>query len=157
MGARIEKGNPRMAGKEPVADLRVRSSSLKPVQLDPALVPNCIDELPILMVAMCFAEGTSAIRGAEELRHKETDRLSAMAEILSSAGASIEVSRDGMVIHGDPAFTPMAAVHKTYHDHRMAMAAAILSSKAKGVSEIVDAECTAISYPDFWTHLQELS
>ncbi len=157
MGADIEENNLRPAGMEPVADLVVRSSRLKPVQLDPALVPNCIDELPILMVAMCFADGTSVITGAEELRHKETDRLSAMAEILSSSGATIEVNRDGMVIHGNPAFIPEGAAHKTYHDHRMAMSAAILSSKAKGDSEIEDAECTAISYPDFWTHFQKLA
>lgn len=157
MGAVIERTANRIEGKEPVTDLTVSSAELKAVNLDPALVPNCIDELPILMVAMCFADGTSEISGAEELRHKETDRLAAMKEILESSGANIEIKKDGMIIHGSPEFKPKAAIYNPYHDHRMAMAAAVLATKASGESEILDADCTAISYPDFWTHLHHLS
>lgn len=157
MGAKIERSNNRMEGKEPVSDLTVSTANLKGIDLDPVLVPNCIDELPILMVAMCFAEGTSVISGAEELRHKETDRLAAMNEILESSGANIEIKKDGMIIHGNPGFKPQAASYNPYHDHRMAMAAAVLATKASGDSGISDAECTAISYPDFWTHLHQLA
>jgi len=157
MGAEFTVSNSTFEGKEPVADIRVKSANLKPIKLDPKLIPNCIDELPVLMVAMCFADGKSEISGAEELRHKETDRLSAMADILTAAGAEIELKSDGMVIFGDPGFIPHPARFKSHHDHRMAMAAAVLSTRSAGNSEIVDAECTAISYPDFWTHLHQLT
>lgn len=157
MGADITEDNPRFEGKEPVSDITVRHSGLKPIKLDPKLVPNCIDEIPVLMVAMCFADGTSVISGAEELRHKETDRLDAMHEILAEAGADIELKEDGIIIHGSPFFEPRPAKYKSYHDHRMAMAAAVLATRSSGMSEVADAECTNISYPQFWTHLQELS
>lgn len=157
MGARFKKSHNRLEGREPVSDLYVESSELQPIDLDPALIPNCIDELPILMVAMCFADGKSVITGAEELRHKETDRLSAMAEILKLAGATVELQQGGITIEGDPAFKPKSATFPTYHDHRMAMAAAILATKSTDSSTITHAECTAISYPDFWNHLQTLS
>lgn len=157
MGADFELLNPGFEGKEPVSDIQIKTAQLQPIELDPALVPNCIDELPVLMVAMCFADGISVISGAEELRHKETDRLAAMHEILTASGVETELKRDGMIIHGSPGFKPKPARYPSYHDHRMAMAAAVLSTRAAGTSEIEDAECTAISYPDFWTHLQEIT
>ena len=157
MGASITTENPRMEGKEPVADLRIKPAELTAIDLNPALIPNCIDELPILMVAMCFAEGTSTVMGAEELRHKETDRLSAMAEILSLSGAVVELAKDGITIHGNKDFIPLAADFPSYHDHRMAMAAAVLATKSRKTSTIKDAECTAISYPAFWHHLKQIS
>lgn len=157
MGADFSKSNNGFAGREPVADIRIKSAQLSPIKLDPKLIPNCIDELPVLMVAMCFASGKSVISGAEELRHKETDRLSAMAEILSSAGAEIELQKDGMIIYGDPDFTPRPSRFNSYHDHRMAMAAAVLSIRSSGICEIEGAECTSISYPEFWTHLHKLT
>lgn len=157
MGANIEISNEKMEGKEPVADLTITSSELSSIALSPKLIPNCIDELPILMVAMSFAKGTSTITGAEELRHKETDRLSAMNDILTNAGVNVELKPNGMIIHGDPDFTPKGAEFNTYHDHRMAMASAILASASRESSTVKDAECTAISYPEFWTDLAELS
>ncbi|REL24851.1 3-phosphoshikimate 1-carboxyvinyltransferase [Rhodohalobacter sp. SW132] len=157
MGANITLTDERMQGSEPVADMKISNSSLQPIDLDPKLIPNCIDELPILMVAFCFANGRSTIRGAEELRHKETDRLSAMHEILTNAGAETTLRDDGIEIEGDPDFKPQNAEFNSYHDHRMAMAAAILSSKAGGESSILDADCTAISYPNFWKDLKEVS
>lgn len=156
MGAEFERSNDRIAQKEPVCDLTIRSSSLKAIDLDPALVPNCIDELPVLMVAMCFADGRSVIRGASELRHKETDRLAAMHEILTLAGARTELKEDGINIYGTPDFEPRPARYPSFHDHRMAMASAILALRSKGSSGIMDAECTSISYPDFWQHLSAL-
>lgn len=143
--------------KEPVAAITVKPAHLKGIELNPELIPNCIDELPILMVAMCFAEGTSVISGAEELRHKETDRLLAMGEILTRSGAHTELKKDGIVIHGDPGFKPKPAEYPTWHDHRMAMAAAVLASRSEGRSVIHDADCTAISYPEFWEHFDFLA
>jgi 3-phosphoshikimate 1-carboxyvinyltransferase len=137
--------------------MTISSSSLKGIDIDPDLIPNCIDELPILMVALCFADGRSTISGAEELRHKETDRLEAMFDILQAAGADVTLQPDGVTINGDPEFIPEAAEFKSHHDHRMAMAAAILSSKSEEQSTVLDAECTSISYPQFWTHLQDVS
>lgn len=157
MGADITISNQRMEGKEDVADLQVKSSKLKAINLNPAIIPNCIDELPILMVAMCFAEGASVISGAEELRHKETDRLSAMHEILTVAGAKSVLKPDGISIDGNPNFIPKPGTFKTYHDHRMAMSAAVLSLCSTAKSRVKDAECTAISYPGFWQDLEVLS
>jgi len=157
MGANIKEAHPSFEGEEPIADLTVESSFLKGIELDPALVPNCIDELPVLMVAMCFAEGVSKITGAEELRHKETDRLGAMTDVLTKAGANIEPLPDGMIITGDPSFIPNPSLYRSYHDHRIAMAAAILSVTGKKASRVEDSECTGISYPDFWDHLRKLT
>lgn len=156
MGGRFEKTNQKKEGREPVSDIHISPCELKGVVVDPLLIPNCIDELPILMVAMCFAEGKSVISGAEELRHKETDRLAAMAEILNKAGAEIEEKPDGMVISGSRKFKPKPADYPTWHDHRMAMAAAVMATRSGGISRVNDAECTAISYPNFWDHLSEL-
>jgi len=157
MGGKPEISNPRMEGKEPVADFKITGTALKPIDLEPGLIPNCIDELPILMVAMCFADGTSTITGAEELRHKETDRLSAMHEILQNAGVETELHPDGITIHGSSEFIPEAAEFESYHDHRMAMAAAVLATKSRDPSIVKGADCTAISYPDFWQHLNLLT
>ncbi len=157
MGANIKISHERMQGREPVADLEIASSKLKAIDLDPSLIPNCIDELPILMVAFCFADGRSTITGAEELRHKETDRLSAMFEILTKAGVNAALLPDGIEIEGDPDFKPLPAEHNTYHDHRMAMAAAILATLSPKKSTIRDAECTSISYPGFWSDLEKVS
>jgi len=157
MGADIEISGERMQGREPVADLVISSSKLKAIDLDPRIIPNCIDELPVLMVAFCFANGKSTISGAEELRHKETDRLSAMFEILTKAGANATLKPDGIDIVGESGFKPLAAEQNSWHDHRMAMSAAILASMSSGESKILDADCTAISYPDFWTDLENVS
>jgi len=109
-----------------------------------------------LMVAMCFADGRSVISGARELRHKETDRLAAMHEILTLAGADTDLKEDGIIIYGSPDFEPRPARYPSFHDHRMAMASAILALRSKGDSEVMDAECTAISYPHFWQDLSAL-
>ncbi len=157
MGAKIRIENERMEGFEPVADIRVSSSTLAPLDITAEMVPNCIDELPILLVAMLFAEGTSSICGAGELRHKETDRLAAMAQVLKAAGARYEEFEDGFTIHGSPGFRPKAAAFQSEDDHRIAMSAAVLALMAEGGAGIEDAECTRISYPSFWNHLSILT
>lgn len=157
MSARITVKNKRKNGREPVADLEVQSSMLQPVHIDAEIVPNCIDELPILVVAMLFADGVSTISGAGELRHKETDRLAAMADILNTAGARFTEKEDGFVIQGDPDFTPAAGFFKSCGDHRIAMSAAVLSFMASKPSHISSADCTAISYPGFWDDRTKLA
>ncbi|HET6528229.1 MAG TPA: 3-phosphoshikimate 1-carboxyvinyltransferase [Balneolaceae bacterium] len=153
MGAKIKIKNKRFEGAEPVADLSISTSALKAVGITEEVVPNCIDEIPIITIAMLFADGVSRISGAGELRHKETDRLSAIADILQKAGAEFTEFEDGLEIKGDPGFTPKAAVFESFHDHRIAMSAAVLSLLAEAPSQIADAECTAISYPGFWGDL----
>lgn len=157
MGADIKITNNHHEGAEPVADIRVNSSPLKPVNITENVVPNCIDEIPILSIAMLFADGVSRISGAEELRHKETDRLSALAEMLKSAGAGFEEYRDGLKIEGSPDFKPKPAVFKSFHDHRIAMAAAVLGLMGPATSTVSDGHCTAISYPGFWDDLSLLT
>lgn len=157
MRADLTVENERSEGAEPVADITVRNSILKPVNISREQVPNCIDELPVLAIAMLFADGISRISGAEELRHKETDRLSAVAGILEKAGARFIEFNDGLEIHGNPGFIPHSEVFESHHDHRVAMTAAILSLMGDKNSQIRNAECAAISYPEFWDHLANLT
>jgi len=157
MGADIVISNEHREGAEPVADLRVVSSALTPFDITEHIVPNCIDELPVLAVAMLFADGVSRISGAEELRHKETDRLKAIADMLDRAGADFKEFKDGLEITGRPDFTPRAADYKSFDDHRIAMAAAVLALRSNKTSRIRNADCTAISYPEFWKDLQLLT
>ncbi len=156
MGAEIIIENEHIRGFEPVADIRVKSTTLRPMNITPQLVPNCIDELPILIIAMLFADGVSHISGAAELRHKETDRLAAMFEILETAGAAFDEAEDGLTIHGDPNFIPNSGSFKSHGDHRIAMAAAVLALLAKSSSKIINAACTRISYPSFWKDLSKI-
>jgi len=157
MGAEIDIHPKENDELEPVADLIVRSSELQAIDITEEIVPNCIDEIPILAIAMLFAHGTSRISGAEELRHKETDRLAALADMLSKAGADFTEYDDGFEIRGNPGFRPKPAAFESYHDHRIAMSAAVLSVMARDVSQVVDAECTAISYPSFWDDLASMT
>ena len=157
MGANITVKNEHKEGTEPVADLIVHSSDLQAIEITEEVVPNCIDEIPILMIAMLFANGVSRISGAEELRHKETDRLAAMAEVLKKAGADFTEYKDGFEITGQPDFVPEPASYKSFHDHRIAMSAAILSMMGERSSQVQHAECTAISYPSFWDDLSLLT
>jgi 3-phosphoshikimate 1-carboxyvinyltransferase len=157
MGADITVSNLRSTVGEPVADLVVRSVQLKATDISPSEVPNCIDELPILSVAMAFADGVSTFRGAEDLRHKESDRLAAVAAILRNAGVKFEEHADGLTIYGNPEFVPAPAVYESLHDHRIAMSAAVMGGLSRERSSVKDASCTAISYPGFWDDLSVLS
>jgi 3-phosphoshikimate 1-carboxyvinyltransferase len=158
MGADITVNNERMVGGgEPVADLEVRYASLKATIIHEEEVPNCIDELPILSVAMSFADGISSYSGAEELRFKECDRIMAVSELLKKAGVLFTEQKDGLTITGNPSHVANEAVYETWHDHRIAMSAAIMSLKAKQPSEIIHAEAASISYPAFYDDLANLS
>jgi len=157
MGADISISNQSKTAKEPSGDIRINTAELNPLTVPKKLIPNCIDELPILAVAMTCANGVSELRGAEELRHKETDRIAAMAAVLDKSGAEFEEYSDGFKIYGDPEFKPRPAEYNSYQDHRIAMAASILALRANNPSTITDAECAGISYPNFYTHLNNLS
>ncbi len=155
MGADISYVNPRTEGGEPVADLVVQSSELKAVHVGGETVPRMIDELPVLAVAACFADGVTRITDAEELRHKETDRIAMVVRELSRLGARIEELPDGMVIHGTGKLTGSAC--ESHGDHRLAMSLAVAGMLADGETIIDGAELASVSYPEFWDHLSSLS
>lgn len=151
MGANITITNERLSGAEPVADIIVTSSELTGVTIDAPIIPRLIDEIPILAVAALFAKGQTIIRGAEELRVKETDRLKAVASELGKMGAIMVETNDGLVING-PQNLKFAKCN-SYHDHRMAMSLAIAGAASKGV-DINQPNCANISYPNFYKTLE---
>lgn len=154
MGADIQLENQREVAGEPVADLRVRSSRLVSCTIAGDIVPRLIDEIPILAVAAVFAEGTTVIKDAEELRVKESDRITVMARQLNKMGAKISEFPDGMEITGG---TPLKGADvDSYTDHRIAMSLAIASLLATGTTTIQRAQAAAISYPDFTATLQKV-
>jgi len=146
MGGRIELENERLCGAEPVADLRVRQSDLSGIGIDDELVALSIDELPAAFIAAALARGTTTVRGAAELRHKECDRLSVMAEGLTALGASVEELPDGLIIEGGELGGGRVDSHG---DHRIAMSFAIASLRARSTIEIVDTSPIATSFPGF--------
>ncbi|NJL38856.1 MAG: 3-phosphoshikimate 1-carboxyvinyltransferase [Leptolyngbyaceae cyanobacterium RM2_2_4] len=154
MEADVTLENQRTVTGEPVADVRVRHSSLKACAIAADLIPRLIDEIPILAVAAVFAQGTTVIRDAAELRVKESDRLSVMATQLSRMGAKITELPDGLEITGG---TPLVGAEvDSYTDHRIAMSLAIAALTATGTTTIQRAEAAAISYPDFTATLQRV-
>ena len=154
MGADIQLENQREVAGEPVADLRVRSSRLQSCTIQGNLIPRLIDEIPILAVAAVFAEGTTVIKDAEELRVKESDRIAVMAQQLNKMGAKVTELPDGMEITGG---TPLVGTDVDSHtDHRIAMSLAIASLVATGTTIIQRAEAAAVSYPDFTATLQQV-
>jgi 3-phosphoshikimate 1-carboxyvinyltransferase len=154
MGGNIEISNYSDAGCEPVADILVRSSDLKALEIKGDTIPKAIDELPVIAVAACFSEGETVIREARELRVKETDRIKAVITELRKLGASIEELDDGMVIKGTGALR--GAKCSGWGDHRIAMAIAVAATCAEGETEIKGAECVSVSYPGFFHDLRHL-
>ncbi len=154
MGADIQRQNEREVAGEPVADLRVRSRSLKACTIQGDLIPRLIDEIPILAVAATQADGTTVIRDAAELRVKESDRLAVMAAQLNRMGAKVTELPDGLEIMGRTRLIGTSVDSHT--DHRIAMSLAIAALTATGTTVIERAEAAAISYPDFTATLQQL-
>ena len=158
MGAHVERESGQMAADvEPYGDVIVTGAALRGISIDPALVPRCIDELPALAVVATQAEGRTEIRGAAELRHKESDRIGALVSGLRALGAAVEEMPDGLVIEG-PVRLHSARL-EAMGDHRLAMAwtiAAALTSPDDGESTIDGAECVAVSYPGFFDDLAAL-
>ncbi len=156
MGAVIEVANRRDVSGEPVADLHCRGSkALRSVRITGEKIPSLIDEFPILCVAAAFAEGTTTIRGAEELRVKESDRIQSMTAELAKMGVEIEEYPDGLSIRG--AGRLKGADLDSHGDHRIAMSMAVAALVAEGTTAIGGASVVDISFPGFFTLLKRLS
>jgi 3-phosphoshikimate 1-carboxyvinyltransferase len=150
MGGQIETGL-LSSDPEPIGWMVARSSRLTGTVVDPAVVPGLIDEVPALAVAAAFAEGEFRLTGAAELRVKESDRIAALAEGLTRMGAAIEELPDGLVVRGG---RPLhGASVRAQADHRIAMALAIAALGAAGETEIEEAECASVSFPEFYDFL----
>jgi 3-phosphoshikimate 1-carboxyvinyltransferase len=157
MGADITELDASIVGGEPVADLRVRHAPLSAIEVPPELTPSMIDEYPVLFVAAAFATGTTIARGAEELRVKESDRITAMANALGACGVTCEEFEDGMAVTGtggDP--IPGGATIATLLDHRIAMSMTIAALNAREPITLDDAAPVATSYPIFFDTLEKL-
>lgn len=148
MGGDISLLNERDCSGEPVADILVRASELKGIDIGGSVVPRAIDEFPVVSVAAAFAQGQTVIRDAKELRVKETDRIASMCSELGALGALVEARDDGMVINGG---APLGAgTVSSLGDHRIGMSLAVAALRASGPVTVVDTECTATSFPGFW-------
>ncbi|MEB3184905.1 MAG: 3-phosphoshikimate 1-carboxyvinyltransferase [Cyanobacteriota bacterium] len=154
MGARIAVLNRRDVAGEPVGDLHVTHGPLQAFSISGEIIPRLVDEIPVLAVAACHAEGVSRIGGAEELRVKETDRLAVMARQLGAMGARIEEFADGLAIRG---VTPLkGAAVDSETDHRVAMSLAVAALGASGDTTLARPGAAAVSYPGFWDDLARL-
>jgi 3-phosphoshikimate 1-carboxyvinyltransferase len=154
MGASIEVRNRREVAGEPVGDLRVVHGPLQAFTIGGDLIPRLVDEIPVLAVAACRAEGVSRIRDAAELRVKETDRLAVMARQLGAMGARLEEFDDGLAINGCTDLR--GAVVDSETDHRVAMSLAVAAGVAAGSTSLGRPEAAAVSYPGFWDDLARL-
>jgi len=148
MGASIETLEKRDDGGEEVADLRVRASVLKGVEVPPERAPSMIDEYPILAVAASFAEGVTRMRGLKELRVKESDRLTATADMLRANGVAVEIENDDLIVHGKGRPAGGGEV-KTQMDHRIAMSALVMGLGSENALRIDDSAFIATSFPGF--------
>lgn len=147
MGADITFENLQTSANEPYGDILIRSSDLKNVPITPELIPNLIDEIPVLAVAGYFAEGEFEVRGAEELRVKESDRIAALIHNFTLAGAHVTEYKDGFRLQRSDKRTD--PVFESFHDHRIAMAFAIFSLLLADGGKIDNFDCVKISNPDF--------
>lgn len=154
MGARLTLINENDDRGEPTADILVKSSSLHGTAIGGAIIPTLIDELPVIAAMACFAEGETIIRDAAELKVKESNRIDVMVQGLTSMGADVQETEDGMIIRGG---RPLhGAVIDSKLDHRIAMTFAVAACVAEGETEILGAECVNISYPEFYKDLERL-
>jgi len=147
MEAAIEIENEREVGGEPIADLHVRSAPLKATDVGGAEIPLAIDELPLVALAACFAEGTTTIRDAEELRRKESDRIETVTAALRALGGKVVPTPDGMIIEGKGGLR--GGTIDSHGDHRIAMLGAIAGLASREGVEVQNMDAAAISYPDF--------
>ncbi len=154
MHADIKKLNLHEVSGEPVCDLLVKSSGLSATVIEGDLIPALIDEIPVIAIMAAYAEGTTVIKDAAELKVKESDRIETIVSNLKAMGADIEATDDGMIIHGG---RPLHhAVIDPHGDHRIAMAFSIAGLLAEGGVEITDTGCVAVSYPKFYQDLTSL-
>lgn len=154
MGADITLENIHTSAGETVADITVRSSSLKGTIVGGDIIPRLIDELPIIAVAAVFADGQTVIKDAQELKVKETNRIRAVVDEFNKCGIDITETDDGMIINGGKSIH--GADFKTYGDHRMAMSLTVLAQLADGESTLDDSDCACVSYPTFFDDFYKL-
>ena len=154
MGANITLENVHTSAGETVADITVRSSSLKGTTVGGDIIPRLIDELPIIAVAAVFADGQTVIKDAQELKVKETNRIRAVVDEFNKCGIDITETDDGMIINGGKSVH--GADFKTYGDHRMAMSLTVLAQLADGESTLDDSDCACVSYPTFFDDFYKL-
>ncbi len=155
MGAEVEVEPGGERGGEPIGRIRARPAKLRGTEVGGADVPLAIDELPLLALAACFAEGTTTIRDAGELRRKESDRIATVTEALGALGGRIEATEDGMAIEGGSGLR--GGVVYSHGDHRIAMLGAIAGLASREGVEVDGVEAVAISYPGFEADLAVLS
>ncbi len=155
MNADIELLNKGNASGEPTADILVRSGRLSGTTIEGAIIPTLIDELPVIAAMACYADGTTVIRDAAELKVKESNRIAVMTENLKAMGADVTETEDGMIINGGKPL--LGTVIDSKKDHRIAMTFAVAALGASGETEILDADCVNISYPGFYEDLKKLS
>jgi len=155
MGGSITLLNEKQGNGEPAADLLVKAGSLHGITIGGSIIPTLIDEIPILAVLACFAEGTTIIQDAQELKVKESNRIDVMVKNLSSMGAHIHATDDGMIIEGG--YPLHGAQIDSRLDHRIAMSFAIAALASDGETEILGADCVGISYPEFYEDLAGLT
>ena len=155
MGGDINILNERSAGGEAVADIEVKTSKLKATTLSGEIIPRMIDEIPVFTIAALHAEGTTTVKDAQELKVKESNRIATMAQELKKMGVDITETDDGMIIPGEQVLK--GAVTESHLDHRVAMSIAIAALTAEGDTTINNADCVAISFPDFYEILDSLA
>jgi 3-phosphoshikimate 1-carboxyvinyltransferase len=154
MGAEIEMIPVGEEGGEPIGDLRVRASDLRATEVGGAEVPLAIDELPLVALAACFAEGTTTIRDAAELRRKESDRIATVSTALAALGGEVEATEDGMVIAGTAGLR--GGTIDSHGDHRIAMLGAAAGLASREGVEVRGMDAAAVSYPGFEADLASL-
>ncbi|RDW19066.1 3-phosphoshikimate 1-carboxyvinyltransferase [Oceanobacillus arenosus] len=155
MGADLQITNQQVSGGEEFGDITITYTELSSTVIEGDIIPRLIDEIPILALLATQVEGTTVIHDAEELRVKETDRIAAVVDVLTTLGANIEATDDGMVIHGKTALT--GGEIKSYNDHRIAMMGAIASLITKDDVILDDDSSIYISYPNFFEHLKDIT
>ncbi len=157
-GDSLQMVEERNEGGEPVSDVLVTTAQLHGTEIGGDMIPRILDEIPVLAVAACFANGDTVIRDAAELRVKESDRIATTVEELSRLGADIETREDGMIIHGAGRGTGRlsGAPCFSHGDHRLAMALAVAGLLGDGGTTVHGAESASVSYPEFWEHLESL-
>jgi 3-phosphoshikimate 1-carboxyvinyltransferase len=148
MGARVGLFNRRLAGSEPVADVEVRPAELVATEIEPELVPALIDELPLVALLACFARGETTIRGAGELRVKESDRIDTVVAALNAVGGHVEGLEDGFRIRGVPARLRGGSVDAA-GDHRVAMLGAVAGVCSQHGVDVRGSDALGVSFPDF--------
>ncbi len=154
MGGNVTLLDQRTVSGEPVADILVSSSSLHGTVVEGDMIPTLIDELPVIAVMAAFAEGTTVIKDAQELKVKESDRIASVTENLKAMGADVTPTGDGMVIRGGKALH--GAHIRTYGDHRVAMAFAVAGVNADGGTTFDEEGCVTVSYPGFFEDIRRL-